>query len=136
MSYPHKPNHSPEHMARMARAAGQSRTFSAEEQAYLRTHWETPRSIAAMAAELRCRIPVLKREAKLLGLPSRCVGRKPIKASALRVKRTYNKGCERVKDVDGEKSSPPPEGIMYACPGCGHRALEAIGHTQCLAKVA
>jgi hypothetical protein len=45
--------------------------------------------------------------------------------------RKYNKGCERVKDVDGEKSSAPPEAIRYACPGCGMRALDAKGHARC-----
>jgi hypothetical protein len=134
----------------MRRKAGEVRTFTDAEQQWIRDHWTTARSIEGMALHLHCRIPVLKREAKLMGLEprgykrgdqspvhmARMRSKQPVKASQLRVKRRYNKGCERVKDIDGEKSSPPPEGILYACPGCGMRALEAIGHVQCLAKVA
>jgi hypothetical protein len=136
MSFALVPNHSPEHMAKMARAAGQGRTFTEAEAQWIRDNWVTARSIEAMAAHLKCRTTVLKREAKLMGLPTRGRYKRPKRASELRVKRTYHKHCERVKDVDGEKSSPPPEAIRYACPGCGTRAMEPLGHVQCLAKVA
>jgi DNA-binding CsgD family transcriptional regulator len=33
-------------------------------------------------------------------------------------------------------TEPPPEPTRYACPGCGTRAMEPLGHVQCLAKVA
>jgi hypothetical protein len=128
----------------MRRKAGEVRTFTEPERAWLRDHWTTrTNSLEAMAAYLKCRVPVLKREAKLMGLMPRGTVARVVKAGELRLKRKYNKnpskihrGCEKVKDIDGEKSSPPPEGILYACPGCGMRALEAIGHVQCLAKVA
>ena len=116
----------------MNRKAGECRTFTPQEQQWTRAHWYTTKSLEAMAAHLRCRIPVLKREAKLMGLaPRTLVIRKP-KASELRSKRTYHKHCERVKDVDGERSSPPPEGIRYSCPGCGMRALTPVGHLGCV----
>jgi hypothetical protein len=139
MSFALIPNHSPEHMAKMARAAGQGRTFTEAEQQWIREHWVAAKTIEGMAAHLKCRTTVLKREAKLMGLPKRGPYRRPkrvVPAGERLAPRKYNKGCERVKDVDGEKSSPPPEAIRYACPGCGMRALEPLGHVQCLAKVA
>jgi hypothetical protein len=120
----------------MIRIDTRERTFTEPEQQWIREHWVAARSIEAMAAHLKCRTTVLKREAKMMGLPTRGRYKRPKRASELRVKRTYHKHCERVKDVDGEKSSPPPEAIRYACPGCGTRAMEPLGHVQCLAKVA
>jgi hypothetical protein len=134
VSFPHIPNHSPEHMAKMARAAGQGRTFTEAEQQWIREHWVAAKSIEGMAAHLKCRTTVLKREAKLMGLPIRGRLYRPKRASELRVKRTYHKHCERVKDVDGEKSSPAPEGIRYSCPGCGTQALDEKGHARCQAR--
>jgi hypothetical protein len=141
MSFALIPNHSPEHMAKMARAAGQGRTFTEQERLWITEHWVTAQSIADMSAHLKCRTTVLKREAKMMGLPTRGRYKKPKRASQLRVPRKYNKanaGCERRKDVDGEKSSPPPAGILYACPNprCGFRCADPLGHPQCVAKVA
>jgi dihydrodipicolinate synthase/N-acetylneuraminate lyase len=133
MSFALIPNHSPEHMAKMARAAGQGRTFTEAEQAWIREHWVAARTIEGMAAHLKCRTTVLKREAKLMGLPKRGPYRRPkrvVPASERLAPRKYNKGCERVKDIDGEKSSPPPAGILYACPGCGMRSTDPLGHAN------
>jgi hypothetical protein len=141
MSFALIPNHSPEHMAKMARAAGQGRTFTEAERQYIRDNWVTAKTIQGMAEHLKCRTTVLKREAKLMGLPIRGPYRRPKRvapASERLVPRKYNKGCERVKDVDGERSSPAPAGILYACPNprCGFRCADPLGHPQCVAKVA
>jgi hypothetical protein len=127
--------------AHLSAAGDQLRVFTEAECRWLTANWAT-RTYEALMTHLRCSVRVLKREAARLGLKPR-TEKVAKKASDFRTKRKYNKnpdkihrGCEKVKDIDGEKSSPPPEGILYACPGCGMRALEAIGHEQCLAKVA
>jgi hypothetical protein len=131
----------------MRRKAGETRTFTETEQQWLREHWTTKtNSLEAMAAHLRCRIPVLKREAKILGLMPRGTVARTVKAGELHTKRKYNKradagpnrGCERVRNVDGERESPPPEGILYACPNpaCGFRCASPLGHPRCVEKVA
>jgi hypothetical protein len=112
------------------------RKFTETEQQWLRDNWSTARTIEGMAATLRCRTTTLKREAKIMGLPSRSMTLRKPKASELRVKRSYHRACERVKDIEGEKSSPPPEGIRYACPGCGTKAEHALGHARCQAQEA
>ncbi len=137
MSFALIPNHSPEHMARMARAAGQGRTFTEAEQQWIREHWVAARTIEGMAAHLKCRSTVLKREAKLMGLPKRGPYRRPkrvVPAGERLAPRKYNKGCERVRDIEGEKSSPPPEGMRWACDYCGTMAPSKPGHPSCIAK--
>jgi hypothetical protein len=39
-------------------------------------------------------------------------------------------------DPEGEHSSEEPGRKLYACPGCGMRAENPLGHAQCVAKVA
>ena len=119
----------------------QERTFTEAQQQWIRDNWGTARTIEGMATQLRCRTTVLKRTAKILGLAPRPRYRgnqTPEHMAKLRARprrknnKAYHKHCERVKDVDGERSSPPPEGIRYSCPGCGMRALTPVGHLGCV----
>jgi hypothetical protein len=135
-----KPNHQPEHMARMYRAANGTRlrVFTEREQQFIRTaypDWRTW-SLEAMANELRCRTSVLKRAARDLGLPPRRqdTPSRNKKASERVATRKNNKAARF--DPDGERSSPAPTRTLYACPGCGMRALEETGHPQCIIRAA
>jgi hypothetical protein len=132
-----KPNHQPEHMARMYRAANGTRlrVFTEREQQFIRTaypDWRTW-SLEAMANELRCRTSVLKRAARDLGLPPRRqdTPSRNKKASQLVAKRKNNKAARYEPDPDGERSSPEPTQTLYACPGCGMRSASPMGHAQC-----
>jgi hypothetical protein len=119
----------------MSRVAGTSRRFTDPEESWIRANWTT-QSLMVLAAHLHCRQDVLKREARLMGLPPRKPGRQPIKASSLKRAKQYNKGeaynrgCERVADVDGERSSPPPAGMFYACPHCEFKSTDPLGHAS------
>lgn len=123
---------SPEHQAKLRASGTQPRVFTEAEQQFIREAYPDWRkwSLGAMAAELRCAVRNLKREARRLGLPPRREQKAPTKASDLTTKRKNNKAARF--DPEPERSSPEPTCILYACPGCGTRAASPLGHAQCL----
>ena len=105
------------------------RIFTPSQQQWIVTAWTRGEPRQRMAWQLRCSERTLGREIHRLGLKPRRTKAPPVRAGDLTAKRTYNKA--QSVDGDGEKVNPLPGVVLFACPGCGHRAASPDGHPHC-----